>query len=560
LEPVVLCGDLNSRPGGVTHTYLSHGYINAKRIAPWYNTSLNGNDTLPTETTAIITSTTTAAAAAAATRTDKDDITPVNDVESGHDIDSDSDHVAQSTDSVDTTAIVNGLNNMNLLNAGMTTKNNRDDTPPIRYLLDASLNKLCRWLRILGQDVALETDEEEKLRTGKGEMVIFDRCKNEHRTLVTTSPRLMQRRDCPTSVYCIHPPYLSHLDVVMVHMLLSHGVELCPSKLLSRCVVCNGNIVEEHDDTRKRQILTEYEAPHVLIDEGMAVFICDGCQQGYWWNERPTSSASRVKTAATRLLELCVRAGVPIHDDDDDDGGMFDHVNYDQLREEGWDYDTSGSELLRQKLDVIEWLKADHLTCPFSLESAYLDKSDDNESLPFTNITHHFVDTLDYIFFDKTRLFPIERLDVPKSFEQLSDGRTHIVNSHLLPSDVWPSDHLALAVLLAFVDEDETNQLNKSVLEPVRVMDNAHESEQLQDKIEDNSVTECKTNVKDNSPANALYCGLIDSDALPPPDQMKKPQDMHVNNQRCLCGCIPPIPSLFEMAELRKKAKLKVTT
>ena len=26
---------------------------------------------------------------------------------------------------------------------------------------------------------------------------------------------------------------------------------------------------------------------------------------------------------------------------------------------------------------------------------------------------------------------------------------------------------------------------------------------------------------------------------------------------RCDCGCVPPIPSLFEMAELRKQARLK---
>ena len=352
----------------------------------------------------------------------------------------------------------------------------------------------------------------------------------------------------------------------MVHMLLSHGVELVPSTFLSRCVVCNGQIVEEHDDGRKRQILTEYEAPHALIDEGMAVFVCNGCQQGYWWNDRPTSSASRVKTAATRLLELCVRAGVPICDDDDD-GGMFQHVNYSQLRQEGWDYTTPGSELLQQKLDVIEWLKRDQLKSPFPLESAYLDKNNGSksfqETLPFTNVTHHFVDTLDYIFFDKTHLYAIERLQVPTSFDDLSDGRTHIENAHLLPSDVWPSDHLAIAARLAFRRNDNVTSSEVTVN-----MTNATDEAEVKDLNESSknkamvTATNIQPNISDADPM--IYCGFIGgmTASLPqslPPLQRKKQQKIHVTNQRCGCGCIPPIPSLFEMAELRKQAKLKST-
>jgi hypothetical protein len=37
--------------------------------------------------------------------------------------------------------------------------------PQVRYMLDYTLNRFCRWLRILGLDAALETEEEEKLRT-----------------------------------------------------------------------------------------------------------------------------------------------------------------------------------------------------------------------------------------------------------------------------------------------------------------------------------------------------------------------------------------------------------
>lgn len=45
---------------------------------------------------------------------------------------------------------------------------NNDSVKPIRYLLDFTLNRFCRWLRILGIDSVLENEEEEKLRTKDG--------------------------------------------------------------------------------------------------------------------------------------------------------------------------------------------------------------------------------------------------------------------------------------------------------------------------------------------------------------------------------------------------------
>jgi uncharacterized protein with PIN domain len=494
---------------------LSSGVINAKRIAPWYSLEPKNEETpLANQTTTV------------------DDINQQRSVVG---------------DSTPESAIVHGLESINIYKEE-STLSEAEDIPRIRYLLDASLNKLCRWLRILGQDVALETDKEEKLRTGEGEMVIFDRCVKERRTLVTTSPRLIQRRDCPPNVYCIHPRFLSHLEVVLVHMLLVHGVVLEPSSFLSRCVVCNGRIVEEQDDISKRRILSEYDAPHALIDEGMKVYVCDGCQQGYWWNDRPTSSASRVKAAATRLLDLCVRGGVPVRENDTGTDGMFEHVNYKELRKEGWNYEIPGSDLLQQQLDVVEWLKSEHLICPFALESAYLNKRDDipkfEESLPFTNVTHNFVDTLDYLFFEKKSFQAIERLYVPTCLSELRDKRSHIRNSHLLPSDVWPSDHLAIAVRLQFTDlidvNDESTDLPGSKI-----------------------VTESLVDASNDPPSDSIlstesalpFCAPVDESSL---EKMKihvKSRNPH--SRRCACGCVPAILSLFEMAELREHAKLK---
>jgi uncharacterized protein with PIN domain len=543
----------------VTHSYLTRGSINAKRFAPWYALALDKSDT---EWIMV-------------------------DEEEGKSSEKDG--------TTDEKNLVNGLGDLNIVDrVHRLEMKDEDESPHMRYLLDSSLNKLCRWLRILGQDVALETDEEEKLRPGHGEMIMFERCRTEQRTLVTTSPRLMQRRDCPPSVYCVHPPFLSQLEVALVHMLLTHGVVLEPSTFLSRCVVCNGNIVEVEDEAEKRRILIEYEAPPDLIDDGMAVYECDGCRQGYWWNDRPTSSASRVKTAATRLMELCVRGGVPIKDGDDCDG-LFQHVRVEELRHQGWDYESPGSELLHQRLDVIDWLKQEHLQCPFALESAYAHRvlSSDNanafivhgEILPFTNVTHQFVDTLDYIFFDKTLLKATERLFVPSSFRELGDERTYIENAHLLPSDVWPSDHLAIGARLSFLADvamtKETNDIRNATasstfseaagedderatprknddaptVEPNSTDLDDQKANKVANSIENNNAPTVEPEVKDHP---LPFCAPIGGASSP--NNIPFPPIPQRHGQRCACGCVPAIPSLFEMAEMRKQARLKAST
>jgi hypothetical protein len=136
----------------------------------------------------------------------------------------------------------------------------------------------------------------------------------------------------------------------------------------------------------------------------------------------------------------------------------------------------------------------------------------------------------------------------------LSDGRTHIENSHLLPSDVWPSDHLAIAARFAFhdvpINGTEQNVWDrKPILEHDATTDQTDATPTVSNSIE--------SPAGENDPM--LYCGFIGDDGVTvPPPRPPAAANVHVvNNPRCACGCIPPIPSLFEMAELRKQAKLK---
>jgi hypothetical protein len=201
---------------------------------------------------------------------------------------------------------------------------------------------------------------------------------------------------------------------------------------------------------------------------------------------------------------------------------MFTFVDIKGERERGWDYTEKGSELMKQQLDVVDWLKDEHLSSPFNLESAYAFKDDKGavvgERLPFTNVTHSFIDTLDYIFFDKERLAVTDILEIPTSFPELNNKG--IKNGHLLPSDVWPSDHMAIGARLTFSDP---------VRDEVPVEEEKEESPLLQ------------------------FC--MPTGSAPPVPQPASVSIEH--DPRCACGCVPNILSMFEMAALRKQARLQ---
>jgi mRNA deadenylase 3'-5' endonuclease subunit Ccr4/uncharacterized protein with PIN domain len=587
-EPFIFCGDFNSRPGSITHTYLSHGTINAKQLAPWYACQDNqGGDR----------SLDTSKASVEIQQTNLDKTTDDDDDESDSESESEL-HFNSCSESSDASSVTQKsagipevidqftafkimVNDDKRKGYGQPeislneTMNKSSSIPNMKYLLDATLNKFCRWLRILGQDAALETEVEEKLRTSQGKMILFDRCKNEGRTLVTTSTRLLHRRDCPSSAYCISPQTLPKLEVALVHMLLTHGVILEPNTFLSRCVMCNGQIVQVHPVADKKRILAEYQAPADLLNDNMDVYECDCCKQGYWWCDRPTSSASRVKNTACELYELCLRAGVPcrrdrpsksgdtnvstpIEDvdhsgDDDDDDTLFRHLDENELRRQGWDYSIPGSTLLHQRLHVIEWLKDENLECPFSLESVYALKDAASqkvmgELLPFTNVTYDFVNTLDYVFFDTKTMYLTERLYVPQSFEELNVS--NLKNGHLLPSDIWPSDHLAVGARLTFFPQ---NIMKSNIADDntAHMSDrNSVDSEEKSpgaDNLEADLPVENSASISSNSVSESTIR------FAPTQEYQPTPIPVNLHGTRCRCGCVPNILGLFEMAALRKQ-------
>lgn len=360
------------------------------------------------------------------------------------------------------------------------------------------------WLRILGIDVTLETESEEKERTSGGNIALFDHCREERRTLLTTSYKLLLRRDCPAGAYLLDPKSTSSLEEALPRLLLTHGVKLMPCQFLTRCVVCNGNIVPVLDDADKRLVFQENGAPPDLLDSNldMEVFRCDGCRQGYWWDDRPSSSASRVFTQATKLFRLALNGGVEVdlpHPLDErkrkEVMGAFDFVDVEKEQQ--------GSTRTESELNVIQWLRDDKLRNPYLLQSAYAVRDRKStiptrEAIQFTNVTSGFVGLLDYIFFEPSKFDQTAHLYVPTSLKSMN--HKGITGGHLIPSNTWPSDHLPVGARLAF-----------------KILKNKKDAQKSNGGI---------------PIAHPIKCG---------------------------CGCVPNVLSLFEMAELRKRAREAAT-
>jgi mRNA deadenylase 3'-5' endonuclease subunit Ccr4 len=175
---IVLCGDFNSKPESIVYRFITRGTIDATVVAPWKNTThfydRDRNSNAPNEsvyeddwkspstTTDVDASSSEEDVAMEQSILDPLLCEPYPDTilnESNSSLDEDFDFASLTIHE----ATSNNNANMSL----------RIDGNP-KYMLDFTLNKLSRWLRILGLDAALETEDEERARTRDGNMYVIN--------------------------------------------------------------------------------------------------------------------------------------------------------------------------------------------------------------------------------------------------------------------------------------------------------------------------------------------------------------------------------------------------
>ncbi|MDA8168138.1 MAG: Mut7-C RNAse domain-containing protein [Nitrospiraceae bacterium] len=136
----------------------------------------------------------------------------------------------------------------------------------MRFIADAMLGRLARWLRLLGYDTAFERgiDDNELLR----------KAKKEERTILTRDTRLVERKAARGQSFLIGPddPF-EQLKQVMAHFSLERGGK----NVQGRCTLCNGPVMGIEDKERVRERVPEY----VFLSRN-AFYECLNCGHVYW--------------------------------------------------------------------------------------------------------------------------------------------------------------------------------------------------------------------------------------------------------------------------------------
>lgn len=131
----------------------------------------------------------------------------------------------------------------------------------VKFLCEPSLSRLCRWMRVLGLDVAMDSWEsspspsdpaslsaqgEEKRQPSKARVKhsginhFFQRARDERRIILTSSRGLRERSACPPSVF-VRP---NDLERALISIYRDFGLDLNQERFLTVCGKCGGNIVE----------------------------------------------------------------------------------------------------------------------------------------------------------------------------------------------------------------------------------------------------------------------------------------------------------------------------
>ena len=141
--PIIVCGDMNSKPDSMVYRFfVDEQGVDARKISPWYSYEFESDDDYNKEE-----------------KKNNSEYDNQNGPEKNNE---QSNNDAFGMESLN----INSRTKDDFSNDQASEDNTSDQKiPQIRYLLDFSLNKFTRWLRMLGIDAALETEEEEEERT-----------------------------------------------------------------------------------------------------------------------------------------------------------------------------------------------------------------------------------------------------------------------------------------------------------------------------------------------------------------------------------------------------------
>lgn len=134
---------------------------------------------------------------------------------------------------------------------------------PLKFIADAMLGKLARWLRIVGYDVVYEpfiSDDD-----------LIARAIYEHRIILTMDRKLTERQSAKNSLLIKSHYYKEQLKQVIAQFNIDYK-----SGIFTRCLVCNKLL-----DSIEKEKIRDRVPPYVYSTQD-EFDICQQCRRVYW--------------------------------------------------------------------------------------------------------------------------------------------------------------------------------------------------------------------------------------------------------------------------------------
>lgn len=167
----------------------------------------------------------------------------------------------------------------------------------MRFVADAMLGTLAKWLRILGYDTEYDPDRDDH------QLVRLARA--EDRMLLTRDRELARRRGV-----CALLITSEHLEAQINQVLAELDLE--PDRSFSRCPVCNEPLTEIDRETARSRVPAYVARTHELFRS------CPSCQRIYW---RGTHWQQMDEQLAQMLGQRIPSAASGTSDKNHDNGG-----------------------------------------------------------------------------------------------------------------------------------------------------------------------------------------------------------------------------------------------